>query len=119
MFQSNQALFQTLRSRDSSTFTGSYQTLGSILSAPARLLKIVNNSTVAVTVSYDGGVTDHDFIPIGSFVLYDFGSNKGTSSSALDLPQGTQISIKGSAGTGLVYLVTVSAYTPSLKIPGL
>ena len=118
MFQSNQALFQPLKSISSATFTGSYQALGTVLSAPARLIKIVNNSTVVVTISYDGGITDHDFIPIGSFTLYDFGTNRATSANALDLPKGTQVSIKGNAGTGSVYLVSVSAYTPSATIPG-
>lgn len=93
---------ETLRSRDSSTFTGSYQTLGSTLSHPGVLVKIVNNSTVAATISFDG-VNDHDFIPANSFALYDIETNHGTYEQ-LSIAQFTQFYVKGSAGTGSVYL---------------
>ncbi len=116
MYQSNKAVFQTLRSIDSATFTGSYQVVGSSLTFSARILKIVNNSNVAVTVSYDG-VNDNDFIPAGSFASYDFGTNKGTSSDALDLPKGTQVLVKGSAGSGSVYVVAISAFDSTMTIP--
>lgn len=48
------ALFETLRTIDSATFTGSYQAVGTVLTNPSVLLKIVNNSLVAVTISYNG-----------------------------------------------------------------
>lgn len=96
--------WETLRSRDSATFTGSYQTLGGPLLFPGYIVKLVNNSTVLVTISIDG-INDMDVAPAGSFWLYDE-SKAGLSSSNPALPQGTQILVKGSAGTGSVYLVS-------------
>ena len=102
------ALYDTIRSIDSSTFTGSYQKVGSILSFPAVCLKIVNNSGVLVTVSFDG-VNDHDIYPASSFSIYDYGSDAQSTSgdSRLALSQGTQIWAKGTASTGSVYVVLV------------
>ena len=116
MYQSNRLVPQTLRSINSTTFTGSYQAIGTPLEFPARIIKVVNNSSVVVTLSWDGA-TDHDFLPIGSFTLYDCGTNKGTSADVLEIPQGTQISVKGAAGTGSVYMVVLSAVTPTMTIP--
>jgi hypothetical protein len=98
---------ETLRSRDSATFTGSYQTLGSVLSNTSRLLKITNNSDVDVTISWDG-TNDHEFVPSGSFVLLDFCSNRAWDAQLVAAAQ-TQFYIKGSAGTGSVYLSTYYA----------
>jgi len=103
-----QAIFENLRSIDSATFTGSYQSLGSPLSNSAVLLKVVNNSNVLVTVSYNG-VNDHDVVPSSSFYLYDFGSDAQSSSgeNSLSFPAHTQVYVKGAAGVGSVYLVVV------------
>lgn len=96
--------WETLRSIDSSTFTGSYQALSTKLAHPSYICKLVNNSTVLVTISIDGS-TDIDVAPANSFWLYD--ESKGGSAASLPaLPQGTQFYVKGSVGTGLVYLIT-------------
>lgn len=96
--------WEILRSRDSATFTGSYQTLGSPLLYPSYICKLVNNSTALVTISIDG-TNDIDIAPINSFWLYDE-SKIGLNGQLPALPVGTQIYIKGSAGTGSVYLVS-------------
>lgn len=96
--------WETLRSIDSATFTGSYQNLGTPLVNPGYIVKLVNNSTVLVTISIDG-TTDIDVAPANSFWLYDE-SKAGMNSAFPALPAGTQIMVKGSAGTGLVYLVS-------------
>ncbi len=96
--------WETLRSIDSATFTGSYQNLGSPLAHPSYICKLVNNSTVLVTISIDG-INDMDVAPANSFWLYDE-SKQGLNSAFPALPQGTQIQVKGSAGTGSVYLVS-------------
>ena len=100
---SKQITYDTLRSRDSATFTGSYQTLGSVLTHPASIIKIYNNSTVLVTISIDG-TSDHDILPANSFFLYDETANSPHTNNVY-MRAGTQFFCKGSAGTGLVYLV--------------
>lgn len=94
---------ETLRSIDSATFTGSYQALGTPLDNPSVLAKFVNNSTVLVTVSWDG-INDHDVYPGTSFGVYDITANSQTD-EGITIPEGTQFYVKGSAGTGLFYLV--------------
>ena len=93
--------WETLRSIDSSTFTGSYQALGTPLVHPSYILKLVNNSTVVVTISIDG-TNDVDIAPANSYWIYD----EDKSVMHEFLPAGTQIYVKGSAGTGSVYLVS-------------
>lgn len=96
--------WEILRSIDSSTLTGSYQALGTPLDNPSYICKLVNNSDTLVTISIDG-IEDIDVAPANSFWLYDEGK-AGTIASAPSLPQGTQIFVKGSAGTGNIYLVS-------------
>lgn len=97
---------ETLRSRDSTTFTGSFQTLGTPLNYACCLVKIVNNSNVLATISWDG-LTSHDIVPANSFTLYDVCSDAGAQ-RGLYVPQGTQFYVSGAAGgtnAGLIYLV--------------
>lgn len=96
--------WETLRTIDSATFTGSYQALGGPLLHPSYKCKLINNSNVLVTISNDG-ITDKDVAPGNSFWLYDEGT-VGQSGAYPALPQGTQISVKGSVGVGSVYLVS-------------
>ena len=104
MAYSQRVAWETLRSIDSATFTGVYQNLGTPLLHPGYIVKLVNNSTVLVTISIDG-INDMDVAPANSFWLYDEGK-VGRDSAFPALPQGTQIMVKGSAGLGLVYLVS-------------
>lgn len=104
MAYSNRLAWETLRSIDSATFAGSYVNLGTPLLYPSYIIKMVNNSTVLVTISIDG-VNDHDVCPASSFWLYDEGK-VGRDGAFPALPAGTQIKVKGSAGTGSVYLVS-------------
>lgn len=104
MALTNRIAWDTLRSIDSSTFDGTYKALGTPLSHPSYICKLVNNSTVLVTISVDGS-TDMDIAPAGSFWLYDEGK-VGVSGNVPALSKGTQFYVKGSAGTGSVYLVS-------------
>ena len=79
-----------------------YVNLGTPLAHTARMFKIVNTSTGDATVSYDGGTTDHDIVPAGSFVLLDLTSNT-TYDAELVMAKGTQVAVKG-GGAGTVFL---------------
>ena len=104
MAYTNRLAWETLRSIDSSTLTGSYQTVGTPLLYPGYIIKMVNNSSSLVTVSIDG-VTDIDVLPANSFFLYDLSTSPTPAPEAL--PKGTQIYVKGSSGTGLIYFVSM------------
>lgn len=105
MAYTKQLLYEPLRSIDSTTFTGSYQALGTPLANPASLIKLVNNSTVLVIISVDG-INDVDVAPGNSFWLYDITTNTPSSGDdAIFVPKGRQYFVKGSAGTGSVYLI--------------
>jgi len=104
MAYTSRIAWETLRSIDSATFTGSNQALGTPLANPSYICKLVNNSTSLVIISIDG-INDVDVAPSNSFWLYDEGK-VGLNGGYPALPQGTQIYVRGSAGTGLVYLVS-------------
>lgn len=103
MSDTRRLTYEPLRSIDSATFTGSYQTLGSPLDHPSAIIKLVNNSTVLVTISIDGA-EDFDVAPANSFWLYDNTANSKHETDSIFVAKGTQYYVKGSAGTGLVYL---------------
>ena len=90
-------------SLSSASMTASYQAIGVPLASAASIVKVVNDTTQDITISIDGS-TDHDFIPAGSFFLYDVSSDT-PGSTAVFMPQGTKYFVKGTAGTGSVYLV--------------
>lgn len=98
---------ETLRMIDSATFTGSYQAVGSALSNSIRLIKIYNDASVPITVSWDG-INDMDYVPTKGFVLYDVSTNRETS-NVLEIAANTRFYVKGSAGTGSVYITALYA----------
>ena len=104
----NKLAFEALRSTAASTFTGSDQTLGAVMAHPIRIFTLTSTCNVDVTVSYDGGTTDHEIIPAGSFLLIDVTSDR-VWDCEFALAQGVQVSVKGSAGTGSIYLSTYYA----------
>ncbi len=104
MSYTSRVAWETLRSVDSATFTGTFLPLGTPLLHPSYICKLVNNSNVLVTIAIDGA-TAVDVAPANSFWLYDEGK-VGLSSGFPALPAGTQISISGVAGIGSIYLVS-------------
>jgi hypothetical protein len=108
MSATNRIAWELLRLLDSSTMVSSstYYNVGTPLLFPSYKLKMVNNSTVLVTVSVDG-VHDYDVCPGNSFWLYDETQAQINTSNSPAIPAGTQISCKAAtAGTGLIYLVS-------------
>jgi hypothetical protein len=97
--------YETIRTVDTSTLSGSYVALGTPLAHPASIVKLVNASNISLAVSVDG-VNQHDIAPATSFFLYDVTTNTPSQGdNAIFIPQGTQYYVNGSDGTGDVYLV--------------
>jgi hypothetical protein len=105
MAYQNKVLPITLSSINSATFTGAYQLLSAAAGLPhsCTQLHIANNADVSITISYDG-VNDHDFLLAATDRQLYFQSNALPQGYAASLAQGTKVYVKGSAGTGLVYL---------------
>jgi hypothetical protein len=90
---------------DSATFAGAFVPLTAITGLPQAcfLLKIVNNSTVGVVVSYDR-LTNHDFVPAGQSLIVNAQTNGQPNSITSQFAAGFTVYVLGAAGTGLVYL---------------
>lgn len=108
MTYTNRIGWEVLRVLDSSTMSSAttYYNVGGPLLYPSFKLKMVNQSTVLVTVSIDG-VNDYDVCPGTSYWLYDETQAQFPAAQVPSIPAGTQISVKSATtGTGLIYLVT-------------
>jgi hypothetical protein len=89
------------------SIAAAYGDLGPPMEHQIRIFKIVNDTTAGVTVSFNDGVTDHEYLPAGSFVLIDVTSNRVWDAKYV-LAIGTQVQVKGS-GAGNVYMSTYYA----------
>ena len=65
--------------------------------------RIINNSTDDVTVSYDG-TNDHEYVPKATVVQLSFEANAQPNNFVSVLQIGTRVYVKGTAGTGNIYL---------------
>lgn len=93
-----------LSSLASASVTGTYAPINSAGFPQAPFfIRIVNASSMAVTVSYDG-VNDNEFIPSGGVFDLPSQTNSQPNAHVALLPKGTVVYIKGTAGTGSVYL---------------
>ena len=91
---------------DAATFAGAFLELSAVTGLPqaCSILKIINNSTVGVVVSYDA-ITNHDFVPAGQQLLINAQSNSQPNNNVALFAKGTRVYILGApAGTGLIYL---------------
>lgn len=94
----------TLTSFDSASLTGTYQPINSSgLDFPCFYVRINNTSNVVVTISYDG-VNDHDVILASDKLDLNLQTNAGSATNVCNFAKGKVIYIKGTAGTGLVYV---------------
>jgi hypothetical protein len=88
----------------SSTVTGTYAAVNSSgFAEPLIILRVVNGSTTAVTISYDG-TNDHDYLPSGDTLTLNFQANAQPSNWTAQMRSGTVIWVKGTAGTGNIYV---------------
>jgi hypothetical protein len=68
------ARFDSVRSLAYTGISGSYAAIGTAISQNWGIFKITNNTNGDLFISLDGS-TDNDFVPAGSFVLYDLSTN--------------------------------------------
>lgn len=93
-----------LQSINSTTFTGAYQAINTDgLEHACSILRIVNDSTKDVTISYDG-VTPHDYIRSGSDLTLNLQANASPNGYVSLVKKGTVVYVSATAGTGYVYL---------------
>ena len=93
-----------MQSFNSSSLTGSYQAINSAgFTQPLAVLRLVNDSNQDVTISYDGS-TDNDFLRSGDTLQIGAQTNRDGNVNLSNFKKGTKLSIKGSTGTGLLYL---------------
>lgn len=88
----------------SSTVTGLYAPLNGtgFIQAPF-FIRIINASSMAITVSYNG-VDDHEFIPANTVFELPSQTNSQPNAQVALFPKYTVVYIKGTAGTGNIYL---------------
>ena len=101
---------ETERVADATLFNNTYQTFGTPIDNPSRMLMFVSDSTVKVKISWDG-VNDAFTLLPSATVIIDETSNT-VSGVPLETRQGTQIYIKGAtpgAAGEEVYLSTFYA----------
>ncbi len=93
MSPSNIAVFEALRLVGFASINSSYTLVGSATDHPVRMFRLVNDTDKDMLVSFDG-VTDHFYIPNGSFVLYDLCTNREASSNMFMLSRGAGFYLK-------------------------
>jgi uncharacterized protein (UPF0303 family) len=90
-----------LKNIDSSTVGATYKAINSTgLPNGCFLIKITNNSTQDVTVSYDG-TTDHEYVIKATSVQI---SGESNNEQYVAFPGSMVVYVKGTAGTGNIYL---------------
>lgn len=97
---------------DTATLAETYAALnGSGFGDDIKILKIYNAGTIGITISYDNGVTDHDFYPSGATQIIDLQSNHPTEGN---YAKGTKVGRKGqiimgkrgvATGAGNLYII--------------
>lgn len=103
----SRARFDTERSRDATTFTGAFQTLGSALTATPVIMIVDNQTTVTVELSVDGTNVWKTFTS-GEALVLDFRANGGIAGTFY-MDGNTQFYVRGAAGTGLFCISMLTA----------
>ena len=102
---------EAARTFTGTSLTGSFQSVGAVTTAPARIIAIMSDCDTPVVVSWDDGVTSNFSIPaLGSLAL-DVAANKDEDGQVRVLPTGTQFKAKhdGSVPTdGKVRIMVIS-----------
>jgi len=104
------AQFDAVRELAFGGISGTYAVVGSPLTDHARIVRIVNSTNAEIYISING-VTNHIRMAVGSFVLFDFSTNR-IQDDGLFLSVGVQFwakQVTGAATSGSVWVEVVSA----------
>ena len=90
---------------DTATLTGGYDPIaaGGIPEA-CQIIRVINDSDVAVGLSYDG-ITTHEIIWTGASIQLYFQSNSRPNNKIACLAKRSNVCLIGAAGNGNVYFV--------------
>lgn len=99
----------TMATYDTSGLAGTYAVMNTGgFSDDIKILKIVSESDVGVTISYDGS-TDNDYLKAGQSMIVDLQTNHACNSAYGSGTKGGRkgqlVYGKGSAGTGNLYII--------------
>jgi len=100
---------EQMRSLAFGFISGSYTVIGSALANPAYILHFVNDTDVAITISWDG-VTDHAYLPAGGFLLLDVDANHAANATGLWGGVGQRFWVKEVLSSPSSGVVTLSSY---------
>jgi hypothetical protein len=70
---------------------------------PCSIIRIINASTTAVQISWDG-THDHDYVKAGDTITLNFQTNRQPNGQVALAKHGTVFYVKGTAGTGFLAL---------------
>jgi hypothetical protein len=89
-----------------SSLDGSYHAMNTTgIEGSCFLINITSTSSTAVTISYDGGVTDHEILPGGGYTrVLNFQTNAQPSGNVALMQKGQIFYINGSVGTGTIWI---------------
>lgn len=88
----------------SSSVSSSYAAINaSGLPQACIIIRINNASNKDITVSYDG-VNDHEYVLANNFVTFEFQTNSQPNNFIANMAAGTVVWVKGTGGTGNIYL---------------
>ena len=102
----NYVLPITMTSKNSATFTGGYDVVNAGLTNPCFMLRIINDSSEDIEVSFDGTVS-HDYIVSGDTLQIYAQANAQPNGCVANFRKGQPIYVKSGAGQGCIY---VAAY---------
>jgi hypothetical protein len=100
---------EPLRSIAAGSISGSYNTIGSGFTHPIYIIHLVNDTDAAMVFSWDG-VTDHEYLPAGGFLVLDITANQAGSSAGLYFSIGQRIWVAEAVGAPSTGIVTLSAF---------
>lgn len=105
----NKVAFETLASLAFGSITDSFAAVGSASVSVIRIIKFTNLTNKDLIVSFDNS-TNHEIIPAGTGVIWDFSTNKNTD-DGFHFKQGTTVHVKRAGAvnpaSGTFYLTRV------------